>query len=78
MKTKAINKSENLLTFYYLTYTIKYLRCILLQAQIEKEAMNRIKLKKCLNSQKLFNLNLKHNKLAKGLYDQKIKIINCA
>ena len=78
MKTKKLNTKDGLLTLYCFTYVFKYLRMILVQAQIENEALANLKINHAINSQKLVRLNLKHNKLSKGLYDQKLKIQNCA
>jgi len=75
MKT---TKNERLINFYCMIYFVKYLRCIVVQSQMEKEAIQNITLNKCLNSQKLLKLNLKHNRLAKSLYDQRLKLEKCA
>lgn len=75
MKKKT---SQNLIEIYCLSYFIKYLRCIIIEAQMEKVALNNFKLKKSFASSALVKLNLKHNRLVKSLYDQKIKIEDCA
>lgn len=78
MKTNRISTKDELLKLYCFTYVFKYFRLILLQAQIEKEARANIKSNHFIISQKLMKLNVKHNKLNKSLYDQKLKIQNCA
>lgn len=78
MKAKNLNSHEKLIEIYCLNYVLKYLRCIVVQAQIEQVVLNKKLGRKVFISNKLLNLNLKHNKLVKNLFDQKQKIVHCA
>ena len=78
MKRKNNFTKDELLTFYCLNFAVKYLRCIVVQAQIEKCALMHLKEETAFSSKEILKLNLKHSRLFKNLYDQKIKIECCA
>lgn len=78
MKTKKVKNRSDLFSLYCLSFIAQYLKCIIVKAQMEKIAIDNIKQKNNLSSQKLLRLNLKHNRLVKSLYDKKMKIECCA
>lgn len=66
-------KDEAMLKLLALNYVIKYYRCIIVQAKMEKVALNYFKGDK-ENLEQLNILNKKHNKLVINLFKQKQKM----
>lgn len=74
MKKKISKTKENLLSLNLVMYVIKYLRCVIVEAQMERVALSVFVLGNTSNKSKLVKLNNKHSQLANSLYQQKLKI----